>query len=155
METCSALLTLCKGNSPVTGEFPAHRPLMRNFDVFFDLRLDKRLSKQSWGWWFETPSRPLWRHSNEFFLRTIAFDLRWYINRYVRLDAIHIFDHIAAKAEPNVIGYFWHIPCTQQLQFHLHHNKNILWITAPVIRNAVNRSIDETKSNRICLWIQK
>ena len=31
---------------------------------FFDLRLDKRLSKQSWGWWFETLSRPLWRHSN-------------------------------------------------------------------------------------------
>ena len=30
----------------------------------FDLRLNKRLSKQSWGWWFETPSRPLWRHCN-------------------------------------------------------------------------------------------
>ena len=27
--------------------------------------LNKRLSKQSWGWWFETPSRPLWRHCNE------------------------------------------------------------------------------------------
>ena len=24
--------------------------------------LNKRLSKQSWGWWFETPSRSLWRH---------------------------------------------------------------------------------------------
>ena len=24
----------------------------------------KRLSKQSWGWWFETPSRSLWRHCN-------------------------------------------------------------------------------------------
>ena len=34
-----------------------------NFDVFVDLRLNKRLSKQWWGWWFETPSRPLWRHS--------------------------------------------------------------------------------------------
>ena len=31
---------------------------------FFDLRLNKRLSKQSWGWWFETLSRPLWRHCN-------------------------------------------------------------------------------------------
>ena len=29
---------------------------------FSDLRLNKRLSKQSWGWWFETPSRSLWRH---------------------------------------------------------------------------------------------
>ena len=35
------------------------------FDVFFDLRLNKRLSKQSWGWWFETPWRPLWRHCND------------------------------------------------------------------------------------------
>ena len=36
----------------------------RSFDVFFDLRLDKRLSKQSWGWWFGTQSRPLCRHCN-------------------------------------------------------------------------------------------
>ena len=45
------------------GEFPAQRPVTRSFDVFFDLRLNKRLSKQSWGWWFETPPHPLWRHS--------------------------------------------------------------------------------------------
>ena len=44
------------------GEFPAQRPVTRSFDVFFDLRLNKRLSKQSWGWWFETLSPPLWRH---------------------------------------------------------------------------------------------
>ena len=44
------------------GEFPAKRPVTRSFDIFFDLRLNKWLSKQSWGWWFETLSRPLWRH---------------------------------------------------------------------------------------------
>ena len=43
METFSASLALCAGNSPVTGEFPAQRPVTRIFDVFFDLRLDKRL----------------------------------------------------------------------------------------------------------------
>ena len=64
METFSALLALCAGNSPVTGEFPSQRPVTRSFDVFFDLRPNKGLSKQSWGWWFETPSRPLWRHCN-------------------------------------------------------------------------------------------
>ena len=64
METFSALLAICAGRSPVTGEFPAQGPVTRSFDVFFDLCLNKRLSKQSWGWWFETPSRPLWRHSN-------------------------------------------------------------------------------------------
>ena len=64
METFSALLAICAGNSPVPGEFLAQRPVTRSFDVFFDLRLNKRLSKQSWGWWFETLSRPLWRHRN-------------------------------------------------------------------------------------------
>ena len=38
------------------GEFPAQRPVTRSFDVFFDLRPNKRLSKQPWDWWFETPS---------------------------------------------------------------------------------------------------
>ena len=46
------------------GEFLAQRPVTRSFDVFFDLRLNKRLSKQSWGWWFETLSCSLWRHRN-------------------------------------------------------------------------------------------
>ena len=65
METVSALLAICAGNSPVPGEFPAQRPVTRGFEVFFDLRPDKRLSKQSWGWWFDTPSHSLWRHRNE------------------------------------------------------------------------------------------
>ena len=64
METFSALLAICAGNSPVPGEFPAQRPVTRSFDVFFDLRLNKRLSKQPWGWWFETPAWSLWRHHN-------------------------------------------------------------------------------------------
>ena len=55
METFSALLAICVGNSPVPGEFPAQRPVTRSFDVFFDLRPNKRLSKQWWGWSFETP----------------------------------------------------------------------------------------------------
>ena len=46
------------------GEFPTQRPVTRSFDVFFDLRLNKRLSKQPWCWWFETPSWSLWRHCN-------------------------------------------------------------------------------------------
>ena len=48
-----------------TGEFPSQSPVTRSFDVFFDLRLNTRLSKQWWGWWFETPLRSLWRHHNE------------------------------------------------------------------------------------------
>ena len=67
METLSALLDIGVGNSPITGEFPAQRPLTRSFDVFFDLPLNRWLSKQSWVWWFETLSRPLWRHCNDLF----------------------------------------------------------------------------------------
>ena len=65
METFSALMAPCEGNSTVTGEFPSQRPVTRSFDVFFDLRQNKLLSKQSWGWWFETPSFSLWRHFND------------------------------------------------------------------------------------------
>ena len=64
METFSALLAICAGNSAVPGEFLTQRPVTRSFDVYFDLRPNKRLSKQSRGWWLETQSRPLWRHRN-------------------------------------------------------------------------------------------
>ena len=64
METFSALLAICAGKFSGPGEFPAQRPVTRSFDVFFDLRLNKRMSKQSRGWWFETLSRQLWRHRN-------------------------------------------------------------------------------------------
>ena len=64
IETFSALLAICAGNSPVIDEFPALRSVTRSFDFLFHLRMNKRLSKQSWGWWFKTLSRPLWRHCN-------------------------------------------------------------------------------------------
>ena len=38
--------------------------MTRSFGVFFDLRPNEQLSKQSWGWWFGTPSRSLWRQCN-------------------------------------------------------------------------------------------
>ena len=49
METFSVLLAICAGNSPVTGEFLAQRPVTRSFDVFFDLRLNKRLNNRKAG----------------------------------------------------------------------------------------------------------
>ena len=56
---------------------PAQRPVTRSFEVFFYLCLIKRLSKQWWGWWFETLSHPLWRHSNGF----CTFITNWSRNR--------------------------------------------------------------------------
>ena len=50
MEAFVALLAFCAANLPVTGEFPSQRPLTWSFDVFLDLRPNKRLNKQKWGW---------------------------------------------------------------------------------------------------------
>ena len=84
MKTFSALLAICAGNSPVPGEFPTQRPVTRSFDVFFHLRLNKRLSKQWWGWWFETLSGPLWRHCNG----TLMIVTFWMLSRS-ELDTEH------------------------------------------------------------------
>ena len=80
METFSALLAIGVGNSPVTGEFPPQRPEIRSFDVFVDLRPNKRLSKQWWGWWFEMPSCPLWCHCSVWWLcaaQALSHELNW------------------------------------------------------------------------------
>ena len=61
MESFSALLALFRG---MTGGFPSQRLVTWSFDVFFDLRQNKRLRKQLKPWWFETPPRPLLRHCN-------------------------------------------------------------------------------------------
>ena len=82
MEIFSALLAICAGNSPVSGEFPAQRPETRGFDVFFDLRVNKRLSKQSWGWWLETLSGSLWRQSNGWWWGIYLGHLFGYFKRY-------------------------------------------------------------------------
>ena len=50
--------------SPVNSPRKGHA-VTRSFDVFFDLRQNKQLSKQLWGWWFETPSHSLWRQCND------------------------------------------------------------------------------------------
>ena len=57
------------------GEFPTQRPVTQSFDVFFDLHLNKRLSKQPWGWWFETPSWSFWRQCNVLMIATLRFAL--------------------------------------------------------------------------------
>ena len=66
METFSTLLAglLC---GEFTGDrwIPHTKASDRSFDIFFDLRLNGRLSKQSRVWWFETPSRSLWSHCND------------------------------------------------------------------------------------------
>ena len=92
MEAFSALLTLCMGNSLVTGEFAQQIPVTRNFDVFFDLCLNKRLSKQSWGWWFETPLCSLWYHFNGHMTcspMSLCCSIKWTRNLTWNVNSMH------------------------------------------------------------------
>ena len=61
----SRVTGLCEENPSVTGGFPSQRTVTRSFDGFFQLHLNKWLSKQSRRRWFETPLCLLWRHSNK------------------------------------------------------------------------------------------
>ena len=76
------MMTSLNGNIfRVTGLLCGEFTDQRCFDVFFDLRLNKRLSNQLWGWWFETPSRPcIWgyfhRRINTNFLQDILQQIR-------------------------------------------------------------------------------
>ena len=76
----STTLALCAGNSPVTGEFPSQRPVTQSFDVFFDLRLNKRLSNQSRRWWLETPYCSFWCHCD---VCPYSYDILWLAGRFV------------------------------------------------------------------------
>ena len=79
------------------GEFPAQRPVTRSFDVFFVLHPNKRLSKQSWNWWFRMPSRPLWRHRNDNIIITLVYIIRMtsvILSLELRYITRHVLSHI-------------------------------------------------------------
>ena len=114
METFSALLDIYAGNSAVPGDFPTQRPVARSFDAFFDLRLNKRLSKQSWGWWIETLLRPLWRHCDG------ASRSHWVVGTY--LIAFH--KHLVSSIKYEETVFLWtastlHRHCTHLLRVSL------------------------------------
>ena len=88
METFSALLAFCAENPPVPGEFSTQRPVTRSFDIYFDLRLNKRLSKQSWGWWLGRYRA----HSDVIVMHMRALNyLPVYSERSVSINAINLF----------------------------------------------------------------
>ena len=130
METFSALLTICAWNSPVTAEFTAQRPVARSFDVFFDLRLNKWLSKQSWGWWLETPSRSLLRQCNGM-LKQIRFSSVY--RHIVAFNSSEVFNL------NNCFRFMWGIGC--------HANQGLF-------TNIVNLRLKHGKviASRCCLW---
>ena len=95
---------------------PTQRPVRRSFDVFFDLRLNERLSKQWWGWWFETPSRPLWLHWNDAPLCSPRPHTQeyWYV---LHTDHYLYFGYICTLR-------LWIVPCLKMKQI-IQHIKQI------------------------------
>ena len=132
METFSALLALVRW---ITGWFPSQKPGTRNFDVFFDLRMNKWLNKQSRHRWLETPMRSLRRlcsvyqpaiHSHVVIMnRTYIFGCyQQFHHRHIILCHIHVlvYHTMGHMRPPNLFLFSWVHQCPVQCTFQ----KNIL-----------------------------
>ena len=87
-----------------TGEFPTQRPVTRSFDVFFDLHLNKRLSKQPWGWWFEMASWSLWRQCNEIVdFSPCDLEIWWMTSKTYRTPLLHCIKLCVSSRTPGWI----------------------------------------------------
>ena len=167
MET---LLAFCVGNSPVTGEFPAKRLVTRGFDVFLDLPLNKRFSKQSWESWSETPSRSLWRHCKEspFTRTTIQSNtficvrwLRWFITFWLLwwqppVTYAHLkWSFVLAGTSQSLVAYIIHrrpsycglTPWFKWQNMWTPWHENTCCITGPFVRGIQCRPVDSTPTD--------
>ena len=97
------------GESTIYGGFPSQRPVTRSFDVFPDLRPNKRLSKQSRRRWFETHSRSLWRHCNDSERSEISEYESWgfVVSRYITIRYLVWYWNGARKYEQNSSAERW------------------------------------------------
>ena len=128
METISALLATCAENSPIIGEF-----------------LNLRLSKQWWGWWFETASRPLWRHSNGF--------LNWHWTHRVESYGCRVCLVQCSSLNPKGIGEFGH--CSDVIVSAMVSKSPASWVFAqPVPRRWPLRFSSQRASNaeNVFIW---
>ena len=177
--TFSALLAICAGNSPVSGDFPAQRPVTRSFGVFFDLRLYKLLRKQWRGWWFETPSRPLWRQCNAcqcFDMHNVILVSRcgcWYdrydLYRACRWAVLSLYNKLKSCFNDVMCGtniYLqWHISVHITAYVYPHNHLNcshylahcsdpvILVYTGGIV-NLPRRNSNPPRRNRYTAWVE-
>ena len=119
METFIALLALCVGNSLVTGEFPSQRPVKWSSDVFFDLHLNKRLSKQSIPWRFEMPSCSLWCHCNVLAYESHLIHALMQDCTYSIANAVEL---LQSYTKPSICPVVCALLCTEFRCFHPHKN---------------------------------
>ena len=97
--------------------------------VFFDLRLNKRLSKQSWGWWFETPSRPLWCHCNGILMMTSSH----------RNDWIHIHSPFVREVRRSSVVFLTHCQWCEASMFYLLITWTRWWTNSRFVDNDLDR----------------
>ena len=139
METFSALLAICARNSPVPGEFPTQRPVTWSFDVYFDLCLNKRLCKHSWGWWFGTLLCPLWCYSNEISGQSEALNQSWCVRKKTAFIKNRFHGNLKSKCKVllsgNMLDGIYHHPvrCSSSnvLTGKTHHPD--LWLYRPLM----------------------
>ena len=139
LETFSALLALCVGNSPVAGEFPSQRPVTRGFVVCFDMRLNRGLSKQSWGWWFETPSRSLWRHCNVLWRSHSSLTENW-----VMIITMTSHErHVVRDSNSTICSTAWALKIRRGVPFEVRNG----------IKQDLNKIIDFTQIWRVATFL--
>ena len=143
METFSALLAICAGNSPVTGEFPAQRPVTRSIDVFFDLHLNKRLNNQSWGWWFETLSRPWWHHHNVKETVPVIWNFWLKVHRDISIN-----DDCIGTCHQNIIMLF-RVSGRIYVKISLEWCLNVSWATYHRLNQWQTNKINNKKKNQV------
>ena len=138
MKNFSAFLAICAGKSPVTGEFPTQRRVTWSFDIFFDLRLNKWLSKQWQGWWFEMSLRSLWRHCNEWILCTLI-PIMWFILSW-GANILTLFSIMCSKNVNRNSCHTWHhaISCHNMCT----HVKQMFFLPQEVHRCGASGSIN-------------
>ena len=122
------------------GEFPTQRPVTRSFDDFFYPRLNKRLSKQPWGWWFETPTWSLWRQCNDpiVVLRVVGHDK----HMWMELGGAK-YDISATEDNKQNHGVVGDIDAgissrkTNKLRFYRNCDKQEFWLSVHLVRTRV------------------
>ena len=117
---------LCAGNSPVTGEFPAQRPVIRSFAVFFDLHLNQQLSKQWRRRWFETHRG----HYDVIVMEQQAPGLALNLPRLRAVNQIRFTEH-RANIKMRRISYIWIMPVPISYSLgHLTYTGLLKWYTS-------------------------
>ena len=152
---------LCVENKPMTGEFPSQRPVTRSFDVFFDLRLNKRLSRQSRRQWIETPWGSLWRHLNDHRTSggiTSHYSATWASWR-LKLLVLLLFVQQFVRANNNENIKFPYFGLCEEIHWWpvdfmmTSSNGNILRVTGPLCGEFTGpRWIPRTKASDAELW---